>query len=64
MMSKEELIALLEAVKGDLIRYSAGNSDKSYAALATAAMFAIWHLKGEPSFVERNDARKAGHEPV
>lgn len=59
-MSKEELIALLEATKGDLMRYSAGSSDNlPLRAMAVAATFAIWHLKGEPSFVERNNKARA-----
>jgi hypothetical protein len=49
-MDKETLIPLLETVRADLARYSSGKSE-----LANACQFAIWHLKGEPSFVERND---------
>lgn len=49
-MSKAELIALLEAVRRDLIRDS---------ELSCACQFAIWHLQGEPSFCERNDRFRA-----
>ena len=53
-MNREELVALLEAVKHDLIRDGGGMTE-----LSCACQFAIWHLKGEPSFVERNNRRRA-----
>lgn len=53
-MKHEELITLLEAVKHDLIRSGSGLTE-----LSNACQFAIWHLKGEPSFVERNNRRRA-----
>lgn len=53
-MDKEQLVALLEAVRADMIGHN-GVSDK----VAQACQFAIWHLRGEPSFVERNDTRRA-----
>jgi hypothetical protein len=53
-MTKAELIALAEAVAADLIRYKSDPNEP----IALACRFAIWHLKGEPSFVERNNRVK------
>lgn len=53
-MTKGELIALLEAVRRDLIRDRGGMTE-----LSCACQFAIWHLQGEPSFCERNDRFRA-----
>jgi hypothetical protein len=53
-MTKVELIALAEAVRADLIRYN----DDPNEPIALACLFAVWHLKGEPSFVERHDRLK------
>lgn len=54
MMNREELIALLEAVRRDMIRHNGVPNE-----IAQACQFAIWHLIGEPSFVERNDRKRA-----
>lgn len=56
-MTRPELIALLEAVRADLVRDSGKTTE-----LSRACLFAIWHLKGEPSFVERNDQRRTEQE--
>ena len=53
-MTKDELIDLLQAVKRDVVRDRGQMTE-----LACAIQFAIWHLQGEPSFVERNDRWRA-----
>ena len=50
-MNKEELIALLEAVGKDLSKYK----NDPINDISLACTFAIWHLKGEPSFIERHN---------
>ncbi len=55
--TKLELIDLLEAVRKDLLRRDIRNP--IYDGMAFACLSAVWHLKGEPSFVERNDALRA-----
>lgn len=53
-MTKYELLDMLLVVKADLIRSAAVVAPEKMA-LAEMCQFAIWYLKGEPSFVQRND---------
>lgn len=57
-MTKEQLADMAEAVKKDMLRYGTsqnGGIDESTDVLCRMLQFAVWHLRGQPSYIQRRE---------